>query len=131
MAQGKSHVTYVNIHGQVLDGAVGKAWEERQARLRGDMGVTRRKATVRNGYAAPPGTGPADETCGTCEHKLSHAHNLGGVKHYIKCKLRREDWTHGQGTDILARSPACSKWLQAGRPEVGPVPNHVVVGDGA
>lgn len=33
-----------------------------------------------------------------------------GGKSYIKCELRRETWTHGEGTDILAGSPACSKW---------------------
>lgn len=55
------------------------------------------------GYAAPPGTGPAGETCGSCEHIVR------GRK-YRKCELIRAKWTHGPGTDILARAPACSKW---------------------
>jgi hypothetical protein len=55
------------------------------------------------GYAAPPGTGPAGQTCGTCEHIVR------GAK-YRKCELIRAKWTHGPGTDILARSAACNKW---------------------
>lgn len=67
----------------------------------------KRKPTIRRGYAAPPGTGPAGETCKTCEHCVRCGHNN---KHYLKCELRKPSWTHGEGTDILAKSPACSKW---------------------
>lgn len=58
------------------------------------------------GYVAQPGTGPTGETCGTCEHMAGR----GG--RYRKCQLNRARWTHGPKTDVLARSPACSKWEQ-------------------
>lgn len=68
----------------------------------------KRRNTRPNGYAARPGTGPAGETCGTCEHFCwSHP---GGRRHYLKCGLVRKNWTHGPGTDILKRSPACELW---------------------
>lgn len=57
-------------------------------------------------YAALPGTGPAGETCRTCEH-------LSGKRmsrRYYKCELTRAKWTGGAGTDVKVRSPACSKW---------------------
>ena len=59
-----------------------------------------------NGYAADPGTGPAGETCGSCRH-------IGRIrlsKTYTKCNLGRANWTHGAGTDIRHKDPACSKW---------------------
>ncbi|MGH8326882.1 MAG: hypothetical protein ACRET2_08985 [Steroidobacteraceae bacterium] len=58
------------------------------------------------GYAAPPGTGPAGETCGSCKH----CGRMRQAKRWIKCLLMRARWSHGRATDILARSPACSKW---------------------
>lgn len=58
----------------------------------------------RSGYAHIPGTGPEGETCGTCKHKIA----MRG--RFLKCELRYETWTHGYGTDILARSPACKFW---------------------
>lgn len=63
-----------------------------------------RHVTQPHGYAAPPGTGPPGETCGSCQHK-------GGRK-FLKCDLQRHRWTHGPGTDIRARSPACSRWTR-------------------
>lgn len=57
-------------------------------------------------YAALPGTGPAGETCGSCQHIARR--RMAGV--YLKCELTRAAWTRGAGTDIRARSPACSKW---------------------
>jgi hypothetical protein len=69
-------------------------------------GKVRRK-TVPKGYAARPGTGPKGETCGSCEHRARvHHHN----RHYNKCMLVRASWTHGPGTDILCRTPACRHW---------------------
>lgn len=61
------------------------------------------------GYAAKPGTGPADQTCGSCKHL--HRNRL--AKTYLKCALMKQFWTGGAGTDVLARSPACSKWEMA------------------
>lgn len=58
------------------------------------------------GYFYHPGTGPANETCGTCKHRT-------GTKRYSKCLLNRARWTCSRGTDILARSPACKYWEAA------------------
>jgi hypothetical protein len=60
----------------------------------------------RRGYAATPGTGPEGEKCGSCRHDVLHK----ASKNYHKCELRQADWTPGLATDILFRSPACSKW---------------------
>lgn len=62
-------------------------------------------------YAAKPGTGPARETCKTCLHYTIR--RLGGS--YRKCALTRNTWTGSPASDILAKSPACSKW--EGRPK--------------
>jgi hypothetical protein len=61
------------------------------------------------GYADRPGTGPAGEACGTCRH----AHRFKQSKSWIKCELNRGKWSGGRATDILAGSPACSKWEAA------------------
>lgn len=58
------------------------------------------------GYAAPPGGGPAGETCATCEHIVRYLR-------FRKCDLRRRAWSHGRGTDILATAPACKSWEAA------------------
>lgn len=99
---------FVNIKGEPvdlraqMDEAARRRYLERKA-----AAPEKRKPTVKRGYAAQPGTGPEGETCKTCKHKRSFG-NPG--KHFVKCGLRRDTWTHGEGTDILARSPACSKW---------------------
>ena len=59
------------------------------------------------GYAAPPGTGPAGETCGTCQYR-TYAGNTQGS--YPKCALRYGTWTGGRATDILVHAAACEKW---------------------
>lgn len=59
------------------------------------------------GHAAQPGTGPKGETCGGCEHRTFR---LGGVRAYSKCGLAKGRWTHGSGSDIRLRDPACSRW---------------------
>jgi len=64
----------------------------------------KRKEPVPRGYARPPGTGPAGETCGTCEHHVIK--RMG--KNYHKCARSRGKWTGGRKSDILVRSPACS-----------------------
>ena len=61
---------------------------------------------VPNGHAAKPGLGPVGETCKTCVN-ICHTGNRGKFK---KCGLMREVWTHGKGTDIRAKSPACQLW---------------------
>lgn len=99
---------FVNIHGQPIDA---KIWYSDQAKkaFEARKVAPRRKPTLKRGYAANPGTGPEGETCKTCAYKVSGS-NAGGSKHFLKCDLRRATWTHGEGTDILARSPACIKW---------------------
>lgn len=99
-------VQFVNINGEPIDF---KALRDKAPEHRLFTGVKKKnKPTVRNGYAAPPGTGPSGMFCKDCKHK----HSMGnyGCKQYIKCELRRATWTNGQGTDILAHSPACSKF---------------------
>jgi len=58
------------------------------------------------GYAAPPGSGPEGETCGSCEYHYIKV--MAGKYH--KCKLMERIWAGGSGTDIKVRSPACEKW---------------------
>lgn len=65
-----------------------------------------RKTPQAKGYADRPGSGPKGETCRSCAH-LVHKRL---AKTYLKCELTRACWTGGHGTDVLARSPACSKW---------------------
>ena len=61
----------------------------------------------RNGlHAAPPGTGPLGETCGTCAHLARKRM----AKVYLKCGLCQAKWTGGGATDVRARDPACAKW---------------------
>jgi hypothetical protein len=57
-------------------------------------------------HAAPVGSGPAGETCGSCKHLFRKSLS----KTYLKCALVRSHWTGGGGTDIKARDAACSKW---------------------
>ena len=66
----------------------------------------KRKPTQKRGYAAPPGTGPEGETCGTCAHKTTRQ----WAGSYQKCALMQAHWTRGPGSDILVRSPACKRW---------------------
>ena len=69
-------------------------------------GIDKRHVTQRKGYAAQPGTGPAGETCKSCKHIA----RIRRSSTYIKCGLARERWTHGGGTDILTKAPACHYW---------------------
>lgn len=60
------------------------------------------------GYAKPPGSGPAGETCKSCtSYRVVKTRSR---KTFRKCALFEAAWTHGPGTDILASSPACSLW---------------------
>lgn len=71
-----------------------------QAPARGS-GRGRRAAT---GHAAPAGSGPEGKTCGDCAHYTRvEYHN----KTYRKCGKVRAHWTHGPGTDIRRKDPAC------------------------
>jgi hypothetical protein len=78
-----------------------------QARILEAMGKKKRKTTQPKGYAAQPGSGPAGETCKTC----THSRPTGPGNHtYWKCELIRRAWTHGPGTDIRLKAPACKFW---------------------
>ncbi len=59
------------------------------------------------GYAAPPGTGPADKQC---RHCANYTHQGGVAGSYPKCYANRARWTGGRGSDILASAPACNKY---------------------
>ncbi len=59
------------------------------------------------GYARPPGTGPKGETCKTCAFCC---YTGNGKRRYPKCAVIKFRWTHGPGTDIKLRSPACDMW---------------------
>lgn len=64
------------------------------------------------GYAAQPGTGPENETCGSCTHCRVRT---GSARRFYKCALMVSAWTHGRDSDVLLKSPACKRWI-AGTP---------------
>ncbi len=66
-----------------------------------------RRAVRRRGHAGRPGSGPQDETCGSCIHYRSVA---GGARRFPKCDLTRKSWTNGSGSDIRRCDPACDRW---------------------
>ena len=103
--------SFININGKPIDLRAQMAEGAKQQYLERKAGAVQRKPTVKRGYAAQPGTGPEGKTCRDCRHKL----RLGnyGCKSFLKCDLRRATWTSGEGTDILARTPACSKFEPA------------------
>ena len=45
----------------------------------------------------------------TCKH-IDRVTSDSGRKNFIKCGVIRHRWTHGPGTDIRAKSPACRFW---------------------
>jgi hypothetical protein len=65
------------------------------------------RLTRLKGHAAPPGTGPAGETCGSCKYRASV---MGGNKAFSKCDLMKHKRTHGSASDIRKKDPACSRW---------------------
>jgi len=72
--------------------------------------ISQRNPTRPKGYAAPPGSGPAGETCRSCKHYVrKHYHRYV----HLKCGLMQAAWTHGPGSDIRASSMACKKWETA------------------
>ena len=60
-----------------------------------------------DGHAAPVGSGPPMETCGTCEHVYRRRNR---ARTYIKCALMEPLWTCGPGTDIRCKDKACRCW---------------------
>lgn len=63
-----------------------------------------------NPMVAQHGAGPEGATCGGC----SHLFGIEYSRRYWKCELR--GLTHGPGTDMRKRWPACAKY-EAGTPE--------------
>ena len=63
--------------------------------------------TQPRGYAGMPGTGPEGKFCRDCAH---YVRRQGGSRCHPKCLLMKPRWTAGRGSDILARSPACSRF---------------------
>lgn len=58
------------------------------------------------GHAAPIGSGPSGETCGTCQYARKRVF----AKTYFKCALVQS--TGGPGTDIRLKWAACSRWAK-------------------
>ena len=77
-------------------------WATRAARIARNG----RSTPVPRGHAAPIGTGPTGESCGTCARLWRGA----GAQAYLKCALMREIWTRGGATDVRARDAACRRW---------------------
>ena len=69
-----------------------------------------RTTTLPRGHAAPPGSGPAGETCKGCAHyvRLQYHDYV-----HLKCEANRARWTRGPGSDIRAKDPACKLWEKA------------------
>jgi hypothetical protein len=65
-----------------------------------------RQLSNKRGHAAPPGTGPEGETCGSC----AHLHRNQQARVYLKCGLNKANWTGGGGSDVRARDAACRRW---------------------
>jgi len=75
--------------------------------LFGETVTAKPKTTVPRGYAAPPGTGPEGESCGSCTHAQPMR---AGNKKFYKCAKAQWKWTHGVGSDIRLKAPACREW---------------------
>ena len=58
-------------------------------------------------HPARPGSGPKDETCGSCSHLIRIR---GNSRNYLKCGRMRANWTCGPGSDVRQKDPACYLW---------------------
>lgn len=68
------------------------------------LGAAKAKRGQARGNAAPIGSGPAGETCGSCVHCYSPP----AFRTFYKCRLVKP--THGPGTDIRLKWAACARW---------------------
>ncbi len=55
-----------------------------------------------------PGSGPEGKRCGDC--RFATLTRSPGGKRCYKCGRMREAWTHGSGSDVRLKWPACSEW---------------------
>jgi hypothetical protein len=69
--------------------------------------MRRRASETQRGHAWTPGTGPAGETCGTCDHRVRVD---VGAKTVSKCGRNRAAWTGSIRTDVRACDVACKLW---------------------
>jgi hypothetical protein len=72
-----------------------------------ESALNARRLSRKHGHAAVPGTGPAGETCGSCEHLVRKTMS----KTYLKCGIMVAYWTGGEGTDVRAGDAACRRWM--------------------
>lgn len=82
-------------------------FEPLRERITGDG----KRKEIPKGYAARPGSGPAGETCKTCEFKYRIEIRSG--KMFWKCLKMKHIWSSCYASDIRLKSPACSFWEQA------------------
>lgn len=66
------------------------------------------RVPTKKGHYARPGSGPDGETCGTCRHYCTI--ETGSRKTFRKCQRTERSWTHGPGSDIRKKDPACLGW---------------------
>lgn len=64
------------------------------------------QARLDRAHAARPGTGPEEETCGSCRHLCARAF----ARVYYKCGLMEARWTGGRATDVRKKDAACRFW---------------------
>lgn len=76
------------------------------------------------GFAAPPGSGTAGETCSSCTHcrfrqispPMKRGQDNVRPRRVYKCGLMTQAWSNCRSTDVLANSPACRRW-EPGEPQ--------------
>jgi hypothetical protein len=82
-----------------------QAWLDLHAAALAEQGKAGRSKLDR-AHPYPVGTGPAGQTCGTCAKLCEIQYS----KKYFKCRVIMAAWTHGPGTDIRKKDPACKCW---------------------
>lgn len=83
-----------------------------------------RKPLSKKATPMPPGTGPADQSCGSCGNCCRTEPRSGRA--YFKCWL--VPMTSGPGTDIRKKTPACALWTPQ-QPGPGLGAAHIRVGN--
>jgi len=69
--------------------------------------VGERLQKLRTCTPAPIGSGPEGRRCGDC---AAYSHVEYHDKTYRKCAKMQRWWTHGAGSDIRAKWPACREF---------------------